>query len=339
MKLSRFTAALGLFTPATALLRFGCAGLTVQRLDPLVEPGQNPSAHLHQIIGGDSFNVSMEPGTHDLAALSTCTSCQFTEDFSNYWTAVLFFRAKNGTFKRVPQMAQAGMEGTQGGMVVYYMSDALFDTAQRSTVTAFKPGFRMLVGDATFRDREQARKFRQLTYICMENQGTRAPETIGFPAQPCRGGIMANHRFPTCWDGKNLDSPNHQDHVSYPETGTFESGGSCPSTHPVKLPQLMLETVWDTRSFNNPADWPDDPNEQPFVWATGDKSGYSTHADYMFGWKDDSLQRAMDGHTYVSAPMLQTQSIAQQNQCKVPDMVKEDIDSWLTELPGGHLIT
>lgn len=65
----------------------------------------------------NSFNISMDPESHDLAALSTCTTCQFTEDLSNYWTAVLFFRSKNGTFKRVPQIAQSGMEGTQGGMV------------------------------------------------------------------------------------------------------------------------------------------------------------------------------------------------------------------------------
>lgn len=62
---------------------------------------------------------------------------------------------------------------------------------------------------------------------------------------------MANHRFPTCWDGVNLDSPNHRDHVSYPETGTFESGGRCPDTHPVRIPQILLETVWDTRKFND----------------------------------------------------------------------------------------
>jgi hypothetical protein len=59
----------------------------------------------------------MDPKTHDLATLSTCTTCQFKEDFSNYWTAVLYFRAKNGTYKRVPNVPQQGMEGTNGGMV------------------------------------------------------------------------------------------------------------------------------------------------------------------------------------------------------------------------------
>jgi hypothetical protein len=258
---------------------------------------------------------------------------------------VLFFRARNGTLKRVPQLAQSGMEGTQGGMVreemflfakrltlltltmyvVYYMSDALFDTAQKSSVTAFKPGFRMLVGDVSFRDRNQSRAFRQLSYTCMDSQASRSPETVGFPDGPCKLGIMANHRFPTCWDGVNLDSPNHQDHVAYPESGTFESGGPCPSTHPVHIPQLMLETVWDTSAFNNKADWPAD-NSQPFVWSSGDQTGYSSHADYLFGWQGDSLQKAMDGHTYVSAPMLKTQSIAGQNKCIVKDMVNENYD-------------
>jgi hypothetical protein len=32
----------------------------------------------------------------------------------------------------------------------------------------------------------------------------------------------------------------------------------------------MYETVWDTRQFNNPADWPED-GSQPFVWSFGDE--------------------------------------------------------------------
>ncbi|KAI0395143.1 hypothetical protein F5Y17DRAFT_474835 [Xylariaceae sp. FL0594] len=326
--------ALVLVAPASALLRFPCSQLTVQRLDPLVNPGMNPSAHLHQIVGGNSFNTTMEPIKHDLAALSTCTTCQFSEDFSNYWTAVLYYRAKNGTYKRVPQRAQDNSQN-QGGMMVYYMTDALFDTQQKSTVTAFKPGFRMLVGDPTYRSREESRKWRQLTYTCMQDASTRAPETVDFPTKPCPYGIMANHRFPTCWDGTNLDSPNHQDHVAYPESGTFESGGPCPATHPVRLPQILLETVWDTRGFNN-IDAGDFENNQPFVWSSGDATGFADHADYVFGWKGDALQRAMDGHTYVSAPMLKTQSVQLQNACKVRDMVGETIDGWLKELPGQN---
>lgn len=81
----------------------------------------------------------MDPVTHDLPSLSTCTSCQFKEDLSNYWTAVLFFKAHNGTYKRVPIRGNVGFEGANGGMTVYYMQDGLADFEQKSTVTAFRP--------------------------------------------------------------------------------------------------------------------------------------------------------------------------------------------------------
>jgi hypothetical protein len=36
--------------------------------------------------------------------------------------------------------------------------------------------------------------------------------------------------------------------------------------------------------------------------------------------------QAMDKHAYVTGHGLKTQSIAQQNKCTVPDMVKEPLD-------------
>lgn len=81
----------------------------------------------------------MDPVTHDLPSLSTCTSCQFAEDLSNYWTAVLFFKAQNGTYKRVPIRGNVGFEGANGGMTIYYMQDGLADFEQKSRVTAFRP--------------------------------------------------------------------------------------------------------------------------------------------------------------------------------------------------------
>lgn len=53
---------------------------------------------------------------------------------------MLYFKARNGTYKRVPQRSNAGFEGTTGGgMTVYYMTDPLYDSRPKSKVTAFKP--------------------------------------------------------------------------------------------------------------------------------------------------------------------------------------------------------
>lgn len=67
-----------LVAPAQAALRFGCSTVSIQRLDPLVEPGKLPSAHVHQIVGGNAFNATMDA---DPAVQADCTTCTFSEDF------------------------------------------------------------------------------------------------------------------------------------------------------------------------------------------------------------------------------------------------------------------
>ncbi|KAI0884174.1 uncharacterized protein GGS22DRAFT_165041 [Annulohypoxylon maeteangense] len=317
------------------MMRFSCSQLVVDRLDPLVTPGSIPSPHLHQIVGGNSFNASMDPATHDLPSSSTCTSCTFSEDFSNYWTAVLFFKARNGTYKRVPQFASEGLRA-DGGITVYYIPAA----DGRSNVTAFKPGFRMLVGDAAATAPGSARK---VCHRCMPKTGDNsnincgAPDSQALPAGQCAGGIRSVITFPTCWDGVNTDSPDHMSHVAYPEGSNGNdvgAAGNCPASHPVKIPQVMLEVMWDTRPFNDKSIWPED-GSQPFVWSTNDKDGYSQHGDYVFGWEGDSLQRAMDARCNGAVcNALKTQSSEAAMKCTKPRVVEEDIDGWTTSIPG-----
>jgi hypothetical protein len=133
-----------LAAPTHALLRFSCSQLVVERLDPLVNPGLTQSPHVHQIIGGNAFNASMDPSIAP-PDTATCTTCTFAEDFSNYWTATLYFKAKNGTFKRVPQKGNVNFEAATGGMTVYYIPKNV-NGATPGVVTAFKKGFRMIVG-------------------------------------------------------------------------------------------------------------------------------------------------------------------------------------------------
>lgn len=152
-----------------------------------------------------------------------------------------------------------------------------------------------------------------------------------------------------CWDGVNVDSADHKSHVSkymhpefyvptdakaflntpppaYPVGGTFEQNSPCPDTHPVKLPQLFYEIVWDTREFNDQGDWPED-GSQPFVFSFGDTTGYGQHGDYMFGWEGDALQRAMDDNCNVDCPTLKSQDRSTANQCTIARRVDEEIDS------------
>ncbi|KAI0425753.1 hypothetical protein F5Y09DRAFT_346378 [Xylaria sp. FL1042] len=344
MQLTALAAAALLAQNAAAqfnMLRFACSQLVVDRVDPLVNPGMTYTPHLHQIVGGNSFNITMDPNTHDLTT-STCTSCSFKQDKSNYWTAVMFYKAKNGTYKRVPQIGNGGPQGklvNKGGLDVYYIPSG--------KVTAFKKGFRMLAGNAANTDPNKTPK-ANICHRCW----TSYTDTPFVGGAPCTGSdtvdiphsksckmIRQTIIFPTCWDGKNLDSPDHQSHVAYSSGSGATGGGACPSTHPVKLPQIMYELMWDTHEFADSADFPTD-GSNPYIYSMN-VGGSAAHGDYLFGWEGDTLQKAMDNQCNLNTDCpragitAQTESVY--SACTVPQQAPETVDGWLKALPMGEM--
>jgi hypothetical protein len=85
--------------------------------------------------------------------------------------------------------------------------------------------------------------------------------TSTFPAIVAKDWVVAEVHFPDCWNGKDLDSTDHQSHVA------FQSGGQCPSTHPVPIPQIQLEFGYKTSNYPT----------NGLCLSTGDHTGYSTY--------------------------------------------------------------
>ena len=90
-----------------------------------------------------------------------------------------------------------------------------------------------------------------------------------------RAALRLHVTFPSCWDGKNLDSASHQSHVVYPVRGR------CPSRFSHALPQISLIYRYPTTGGAG------------VTLASGGQ--FSGHADFFNAWRQSDLQSLVDG--------------------------------------------
>ncbi|KAF9048853.1 hypothetical protein BJ165DRAFT_1064232 [Panaeolus papilionaceus] len=294
--------------------------ITVQRLDPIVNPG-GISGHAHAVVGGSNFGASID--TAKLQA-SQCTSIPIKEDKSNYWYPQLYFQWKNGSFSSVP-----------GNPVIYY----LFDD-KPGTTTAFPRDFRMLAGNPTLRTYDGTNPAQKaVDFLCLDfEHGTTHFDEL--PKQKCASGIRAQINFQSCWDGKNLDSPDHKSHVAY-KSGGPDSGTCNDPKFPVTLPRIFMEVYIYTADFDKVRDQAMNP-QQPYVYAHGDPTGYGYHADFFNGWDDGVLQRAVDGCTCNGGGDPQCCAdkgiftLRKGEKCFITPSLDEPTTGTLDKLPGNN---
>ncbi|KAJ5794975.1 hypothetical protein N7457_001574 [Penicillium paradoxum] len=333
---------------ATAFWRLPCRGRSgLARLDPIVEPGEI-SSHTHAVHGGGNFGMSAD---QDILRESECTSCAVTQDKSAYWHPALFFMHSNGSAEVVPEI---------GGMLVYYLLYGYGsgeDYADEDRITAFPDNFRMLAGDPFQRNfslpvpdppksewtgihgTQEALRAKAVGFNCL-NYNEKPEATLERHFLPnktyldahCTDGVRFELMFPSCWNGKDLDSHDHKSHVQYP---SLVMDGTCPEGYETRLVSLLFETIWDTYAFKD--------FDGYFTLANGDPTGYGYHGDFMQGWEEGVLQEAIETCTDLSGnvedcPLFDIQSEDDQRKCEfhMPlALEKEDCSVHDEGLPGA----
>ncbi len=103
-----------------------------------------------------------------------------------------------------------------------------------SKVVAMPQFLRILYGDAKVSINGPKNARPSWTCTGFENRITEK-----YPICPEGSKVERIHNFPSCWDGKNIDSANHRTHVVFPD-----ANGRCGQGF-VAVPQLQITLVYD----------------------------------------------------------------------------------------------
>ena len=225
--------------PGGPYYALGCSLSHRNNDDPIVFPGQPGKSHNHTYIG----NRKVDADTTPVSLVGGQTSCESDFDSSAYWVPTLFI----GRDDVAPLAA-----------IVYYVNRS------NERITAPPKGIVMLAGNSTARARQPK---GVVAWSCGAVGGR--PRFQKIPTCSEDSMLQLQATFPNCWDGRQLDSPDHRQHVRY------ASRGACPASHPVAMPTIILIVLYP-----------------PVPAVAQVASGrFAAHADFMNGWNQTELER------------------------------------------------
>lgn len=229
------------------------AGVMAQD-DPIVSPGNVGGAdHMHASCGSTEFGANMTTG----AMLNGGTTSFLRENKSSTWVATM---RKDGVDYRA----------TCSG---YYAGNGANPAAIAGGKIQMPPnGLRFVVGNSNSTVLQSPSFVR---WRCGQSVNTtQTPPT----SSNCMLSYSMEIDGPECWDGMQLDSPDHRSHVA-----RHSSDGGCPASHPVRIPHLQMTYAFAAASLGGRLSC-DDP---------GVPAGSCAHFDYWFAHDADQLDQIL----------------------------------------------
>ena len=209
--------------------------------DPIVFPRRPGRSHDHTYFGNEATDARSTPAT---LRASGETTCRIDADTAAYWVPTLFV---------------GGNAVRPRGAIAYYVRRTI------EPVQAFPAGLQVIAGSAMARSAQNTR----ITFW------TCGGRTVSSAIPTCeRGSLRLVVNFPNCWNGRQLDSANHQTHMAYSRDRT------CPASHPVEVPGLSLVVYYGVAG-----------GQTAELASGGDFSG---HGDFVNAWDQNTLRRLVD---------------------------------------------
>ncbi len=216
--------------------------------DPIVFPGQQNATHLHAYFG--NTDVDYRSNAQSIASTGNSTCRGGLINRSAYWVPAVID-------------TRDGRPVAPSVLSVYYKSGWHHPPEE---IRPHPSGLRMIAGDARSTSRQG-----NVWYSCGESGRSQS----SIPANCPRGeDVIMSISFPQCWDGVNLDSPDHKSHMAYP------GDRGCPRSHPVPLPHITFNVLIPVRSGDDTSHW----RLSSDMYGPDQPGGYSGHADWFDGW-------------------------------------------------------
>ena len=227
--------------------------------DPIVFPNQPGLSHLHTFVG--NTGTTAESSYKSLMATGGSTCAGGSLNRTAYWMPTII-DTSNGQ-PMVPISTN-----------FYYKLGYL--GVKAGTVKPFPANLRMIAGESS--NTKPGQPYSH--FMCLQANNNQWHSEI----PPCPGGgdLVVTVRFPQCWDGINLDSPDHQSHMAYAVAPT-----GCPKSHPIALPEVT-QNVHYSPGPDGTSNWR--LSSDKYVGP----SGYSLHSDWFGAWEPSIMRRFVD---------------------------------------------
>ncbi|WP_229715367.1 DUF1996 domain-containing protein [Mangrovihabitans endophyticus] len=213
--------------------------------NPVAQPGvRNGAQHVHDFVG----NLVITADSSDADLDASDTTCENGDKSAYFWPVVridLSTERDNGQPSAAPTGSAGPLPEPQGpnlelpnntgdilrpaSVLIEYLGNPV------GKVIPMPKFLRELTGEAKPTSRGPANA--RATWTC---SGFADRLLDKYPICPTGSQVQRVQDFPGCWDGTNIDSANHRDHVAFADTTT----GACPQGF-ATIPQLRITLSYD----------------------------------------------------------------------------------------------